>query len=240
MKTRAALFILVILWRSCQRRASDRAAPSPSDLVDVAEAIPDITVDLAYAGMNNVFRQRFYTVNRCFLRRGTVEKLRAAQADFGKSGLSLKILDGYRPLSVQQQLWKSKPDARYVAPPHKGSRHNRGAAVDVTLVDQRGRELEMPTAFDDFTEKAAANSPHVTAEALKNRTTLQQIMTRHGFVLLPAEWWHFDDSNWQSFPVADTSIEQLVKQKQTASFSDTAQFASPKQLTEKELARPHD
>jgi zinc D-Ala-D-Ala dipeptidase len=208
-------FLVVVALGLAGASVSRGEEKKPSDFVDVAVAIPGIVVDLAYAGSDNFFRQRFYSSNRCFLRRSTVEKLRAAQVEFGQSGLRLKILDGYRPLSVQQQFWKVKPDARYVAPPTQGSRHNRGAAVDVTLVDQNGRELVMPTGFDDFTPKAAANAA-ASPEAVKNRTKLQQVMTRHGFVIMNSEWWHFDDSDWQSFPVADVSVEDLAARPENA------------------------
>ena len=125
--------------------------------------------------------------------------------------MRLKILDGYRPPSVQRELWKVKPDPRYVAHPDKGSRHNRGAAVDVTLVKADGSEVPMPTAFDDFSEKAAADYAKLPAEVIKNRKLLQDAMTKHGFTILKAEWWHFDDSDWKSFPIEEIDASGKVE-----------------------------
>ena len=214
MKERTISFALVVLFSMLPGLAAESRTVSAADFMNVADAIPGIIVDLRYAGTDNIFRQRFYTTNLCYLRRSTMDKLRAAQKEFVQSGLRLKILDGYRPLSVQEQLWKAKPDARYVAPPARGSRHNRGAAVDVTLVDSEGHELAMPTAFDEFTEKAGAHYAQLPAEVLKNRDKLQEIMTRHGFAILDSEWWHFDDADWRSFPIANVSPEEMATQKQ--------------------------
>src|SRR6185295_14858120 len=119
-------------------------------------------------------------VKRCYLRRFAAERLSAVQTELETMGLGLKVWDGYRPLSVQKQFWALVPDERYVASPVKGSRHNRGAAVDVTLVDRTGGELEMPTKFDDFTEAASANAP-CSQMAAENRKLLQRVMKKHGF-----------------------------------------------------------
>ena len=102
------------------------------------------------------------------------------------------------------------PPERYVASPHKGSRHNRGAAVDLTLTDQDGRELPMPTPFDDFTEKAHRSYQDLPAEAKRNRARLEQAMTRTGFVGLPTEWWHFDAADWQRHPLDDVPFAALA------------------------------
>jgi len=102
------------------------------------------------------------------------------------------------------------PDERYVADPAKGSRHNRGSAVDVTLVRlDTGRELPMPSGYDDFSAKAHYAWTNTSAEAIRNRTLLCDTMVRHGFVPMPSEWWHFDDANWQAYEVLDMSFDQL-------------------------------
>lgn len=176
--------------------------PRASDFVDVAAFIPGIRVELPYATEQNFFKHRFYASNRCLLRRQVAERLRAAQHDLNTQGLGLKVWDGYRPRSVQWEFWKVMPDEKYVADPRKGSRHNRGAAVDVTLVDlMTGRELVMPTGFDDFTPKAAADYPQVSPEAKGNRALLQAVMIRHNFDIFPSEWWHFDSRGWERFPI---------------------------------------
>jgi D-alanyl-D-alanine dipeptidase len=160
-------------------------------------------VDLRYATEDNFFRQRFYKDSRAMLRPATAKKLAAAQAEFSQKGLKLKIWDAFRPLSVQREMWKVKPDSNYVADPAKGSRHNRGAAVDVTLVDGEGRELEMGTGYDDFSPRAHLEAAGLTEAARKNRALLREVMERHGFKPLRTEWWHFDDAEWEKYPLVE-------------------------------------
>jgi D-alanyl-D-alanine dipeptidase len=122
------------------------------------------------------------------------------------------VFDCYRPLSIQKQLWALLPDERYVIDPRKGSRHNRGAAVDVTLIDAKGNELEMPTDYDDFSERAHRDYRLLPPSALRNRELLERIMTRHGFQGLATEWWHFDAEGWEHYPVLDQPLELLEEQ----------------------------
>jgi D-alanyl-D-alanine dipeptidase len=132
------------------------------------------------------------------------------QRELETLGLGLKIYDGYRPLSVQKKMWAVMPDDRFVANPAKGSRHNRGAAVDVTLVRADGSELPMPTLFDDFTEKAFRTAiTGISTEALRNSATLQRVMEKHGFKGLATEWWHFDEVGWERYEILD--IDSVFK-----------------------------
>lgn len=167
-------------------------------------------IDLRYTTADNFFKKAFYPKNaRALLRPETAAKLAKVQAELKAQGLGLKIWDAYRPLSVQRAMWKTLPDARYVADPAKGGRHNRGAALDLTLVDAQGKELPMPTAHDDFSEKAGAHFKLVPPEIFKNRQKLQQVMTKHGFAIYDSEWWHFDDADWQKYEALDVPFEQL-------------------------------
>ena len=177
------------------------AACNRSTIVDVHSVNSHVILDIRYATTNNFTGQKVYDSASCLLRASTARKLSDAQRELEQSGLGLKVYDCYRPMAVQHKFWKLVPDERYVANPAKGSRHNRGAAVDLTLVDRSGQELPMPTPFDDFTDKAHRNYAQLPFEALKNRALLEQIMTRHGFVGLPTEWWHFDDAEWASYPI---------------------------------------
>jgi D-alanyl-D-alanine dipeptidase len=136
------------------------------------------------------------------------ESLHVVQTELRRKGLSLKVYDGYRPLSVQKKFWAICPDDRFVADPAKGSRHNRGAAVDLTIVDAKGKELQMPTPFDDFTEKAARSYMQLPKKAIENRALLEDVMTRHGFVAMPSEWWHFDFRGWNRFEILDEPIDR--------------------------------
>jgi len=130
------------------------AAPDPTALVEATALVPGLRVDMRYATADNFTGKVIYPVARCLLRRAVALRLARVQAALAARGLGLKVWDCYRPLAVQQKLWDLVKDPRYVADPKKGSRHNRGAAVDLTLVDKDGRELPMPTRFDDFSEKA--------------------------------------------------------------------------------------
>lgn len=181
-----------------------------TDLVEVKKVVPTAQLDLRYATTNNFTHQKVYRSSRCFLTRGTAEKLKAVALDLQHEGLGLKIYDGYRPLAVQKRVWALVPDERYVADPKKGSRHNRGAAVDLTLVNlETGKELTMPTGFDDFSERAHRDYDRLPQPVLENRRKLQESMEARGFIGMPTEWWHFDDTNWQKYPILDISIETL-------------------------------
>jgi D-alanyl-D-alanine dipeptidase len=178
-----------------------------ADLVEVKHVIPTVALDIRYATTNNFTGQPLYPHARCFLRREPARQLRAVQAELAPAGLGLKVYDGYRPLSVQRRMWQVFPDARYVADPAKGSRHNRGAAVDVTLISLAdGVELPMPTAFDDFTARAHRSFLDLPPEVIRNRELLQSVMERHGFIGLPTEWWHFDYGDWRKYPLLDVAI----------------------------------
>ena len=181
-----------------------------AQLVDLRSVDPTIRLDLRYATTNNFMRRRLYKQPRCLLRAIVAKQLAAVQKDLETKGLGLKMYDCYRPLSVQKQMWKLFPDDRYVANPATGSRHNRGSAVDVTLVDRTGKELMMPTGFDDFTEQAATNYNGASAQAKQNRQRLKDAMTKHGFTPLQTEWWHFDAASWAQFPVLDIPLEAVL------------------------------
>ena len=204
--TQAALTIMAVLQMAF---AAAEESLADADLVDVHAINPRIRIELRYASDQNFLHRVLYATNKAYLRRPAAEKLSNAQHRLEKLGLGLKVWDAYRPLRVQKQLWAILPDARYVARPENGSRHNRGAAVDVTLVDRNGKELEMPTGFDDFSEKAAAFARGHSEMAMANRKTLQDAMIASGFTILDSEWWHFDDAGWKRFGLLD--LEPGVK-----------------------------
>ena len=186
------------------------ASPAVGDFADVLAVEPSLRVELRYATADNFMHRAVYPANaRCYLRAPVAAKLQAVQRELQAQGLGLKLYDCYRPLSVQKLLWQVVPDERYVARPEKGSRHNRGAAVDLTLVDREGRELPMPTAFDAFDERAHRDYDKLPPEILKNRALLESAMGKRGFVPLPTEWWHFDDADFRDYPLADVGFEVL-------------------------------
>jgi len=193
--------LLVILAAGCS------TTKRPDELVDVQKAVPGVVLDIRYATTNNFTGQQLYPFSKCYLRRASAEKLQAAQAELATMGYGLKIFDGYRPLSVQKKMWEVYPHPGYVADPKKGSRHNRGAAVDVTLIRLAdGAELIMPTPYDDFTERAHRNFNDLPEEVIRNRELLERVLLKNGFVGLPTEWWHFDDKNWRNYPILDIQV----------------------------------
>ncbi|MCB9867694.1 MAG: DUF1460 domain-containing protein [Phycisphaerales bacterium] len=173
-------------------------------LVEITDVDPRIIVDLRYATPDNFTKQVLYPEDmRCRLRQSVAERLRRVEDQLAARGLGLKIYDGLRPMSVQRTMWSIMPDPHYVADPAKGSRHNRGAAVDVTLVDLNGCEVEMPTPYDDFTDAAHRDYTGGSETALANRALLEEVMTAEGFSGLSTEWWHFDAPDWRSYPLVD-------------------------------------
>jgi len=146
-------------------------------LVPIPEVDSAIVLDIRYATENNFTHKKIYPIAVGVLRKETAQKLAAANKEFQEKGYRIKVWDGYRPLYVQKIFWEIRPDDRYVANPYKGgSKHNRGGAVDVTLVDQQGKELEMPSAYDDFSSKAWRNNFKMSAEARKNVNYLTEVM----------------------------------------------------------------
>lgn len=188
------------------------AAPE-HHLVNVNTIQPPLLQEVRYATTYNFTGQVLYPFPAVYLRQEVAEALALVQAELAKEGLGLKIYDGYRPLSVQEKMWKILPDERYVSNPAKNKgKHTRGTAVDVTLVDHLGNELEMPTPYDDFTNLAhrEAASSWTTVQR-KNSRRLEEVMKKHGFIPFPFEWWHFDYKTWESCPPLDVSFEELAR-----------------------------
>ena len=202
---------ILILATACAARAPRPPAP---DLVDITTVDPTIRLDLRYATRDNFIGVAVYPAARCLLRRDAAERLARVQHRLQADGLGLLVWDCYRPLAVQERFWALVPDERYVARPQRengrplaGSKHNRGAAVDVTLVDATGRPLEMPTGFDDFSERAHRGAANVKPAARANAARLESAMTAEGFQPLPTEWWHFDAPGWQGYELLDVPLE---------------------------------
>jgi len=183
-------------------------------LVEVIKLDSTIIIDLKYATIDNFVGEKLYSVARCYLRQSVAERLVRVQQTLRKRGLGLKIWDGYRPLSVQKKLWQLVPEKDFVANPYRGgSYHNRGAAVDVTLVDLKGNELAMPSAYDDFSYKARRSYQGASAEAIKNRKILTDAMIREGFSAIQSEWWHFNAPDPKRYPILDIPIYSLDRNR---------------------------
>jgi beta-N-acetylhexosaminidase/D-alanyl-D-alanine dipeptidase len=198
-------------------RPAPAAAPADgASLVDVALVDPTIVLDLRYATPNNFTGVKIYPVARCLLRRDVARRLAAVQSELRAEGIGLEAWDCYRPISVQKRFFDLVPDPRYVAEPVfengrpiAGSKHNRGAAVDVTLVDATGRQLEMPTDFDDFSLRAHRDDTTATPGARRNAQHLEAAMVKQGFLPLATEWWHFDAPGWEAYELLDEPLPSV-------------------------------
>lgn len=185
------------------RQTESCPEPAEDTLVRVADHIPNIWQELPYATENNFTGKRIYDFTDAYLRYGTVKKLAGVCAELAQQGLGLKIWDGFRPVAAQFRLWEVCPDPDYVANPNTHfSSHSRGNTVDVTLVDEKGNELEMSTGFDDFSGHADRDYSDCTEIAAANAQMLQDLMEKYGFSGYFAEWWHYSDT--QSYPVEES------------------------------------
>jgi len=180
-----------------------------NDLVELIQISPTILLDIRYASANNFTGRPVYPSDRCFLLRKTAKRLHRVQQSLQRLGKGLKVYDGYRPQHVQKIFWQIMPDPHFVADPAIGSKHSRGAAVDLTLVDAKGIDLPMPSVFDDFSEKASYSYRGGSQESLRNRDFLKQAMMAEGFIPYEKEWWHFDDPEWAKYPLLDLRIDDL-------------------------------
>ncbi|NBX67816.1 MAG: D-alanyl-D-alanine dipeptidase [Proteobacteria bacterium] len=184
-------------------------AANESALIDAKKYDFSLVLDIRYATENNFTHKKVYPEARCVLRKAVAEALSRVQAYVKLHGYRLKVYDCYRPLSVQKKFWELVPDEKYVADPNKGSKHNRGAAVDVTLIDASGQEVEMPSGYDDFTEKAHRNYQKASKKALSHRRILESAMEREGFQGLDSEWWHFDFKGWEQYSIEDVPLSSI-------------------------------
>ena len=162
-----------------------------SSWVEITEDEYGVILDLAYATPNNFTKEKIYNCPRCFLRKEAAAALKRASEDFAQSGFKLKILDAYRPVQYQQRMYDIVKNPKYVALPTKGSMHNKGLALDVTLVESRGIEFDMGSDFDDFTERAHYSYKGLVGLQPFNRRILRDRMKKAGFSPYDNEWWHF-------------------------------------------------
>jgi D-alanyl-D-alanine dipeptidase len=192
------------------------AEPGPfrqPDLVELVVLDPTIKLDIHYASDNNFMGTPFYSQARAFMQRPAAEALIRANAKLHQQGYGLLIFDAYRPWYVTKMFWDGSPaeDHLYVADPSKGSKHNRGCAVDLTVYDLKtGQPLDMPSGYDEMSERAHSDYAGGTALQNANRALLRQAMESEGFIVNPNEWWHFDFKDWQAYPIMNIPFEELV------------------------------
>lgn len=172
----------------------------------------DMILDIRYASKNNFTKKVLYDADVAVLHEETLKKILNAQEEFKSLGYKIKIWDAYRPFYVQKILWEILPNSNYIANPYKGgSNHNRACAIDITLTDLNGNEIDMPTNFDEFSEKAHRSYVGASNTQIKNAELLKNVMIKHGFKPIYTEWWHFDDSNYLNYPVINISLNEYVQ-----------------------------
>lgn len=189
--------------------SSLKTAPE-KELVDLTKVVPGVVLDIRYATTNNFTGEQIYTLARAYARKPVAKALRDAQEEFRKSGVGIKVFDAYRPYKATVRFYEVYKDTTYVASPYRGSRHNRGCAIDMTIIDLKtGKELTMPTEFDSFKKEAWPRTPVKDPTIKKNRDLIISVMERHGFKVNSSEWWHFDFVGWKRFEVMDIDYEEL-------------------------------
>lgn len=179
-------------------------------LVEIKKYISGIALDIRYATINNFAHHQMYPQARAFARQPVVIAIKQVEAALKLQGLGLKIYDAYRPYAVTVKFYDLIKDTDFVADPAKGSKHNRGCAVDLTIIDLKtGKEVDMSTGFDSFSPKAASNYINLPKQEIANRALLKNVMKAHGFTELPTEWWHFDFNGWKDYELLDVPFSTL-------------------------------
>jgi len=173
------------------------------NFINIEKVSKDFVLDMRYATPNNFLKEKVYSCAKCYVRDDVAEALIAANEDFMKKGYKIKFFDCYRPHSVQKKMWKIFPKPGYVANPAKGSIHNKGAAVDITLVTLEGAEVDMGTDFDFFGKKAHHAYQNLPEKVLANRKILRETMKKHGFRIIRSEWWHYNYKSSPKYKVSD-------------------------------------
>jgi zinc D-Ala-D-Ala dipeptidase len=182
------------------------------ELVELIKLDPTIKLDIRYATTNNFLSTPMYDEARAFLQRPAAEALMRANAELKKLGYGLLIHDGYRPWYVTKMFWEATPDAqkKFVADPKTGSRHNRGCAVDLSLYDLKtGRAVDMPSYYDEMTERAYPNYTGGTEEQRRLRDLLRHEMEQQGFTVYEFEWWHFDYKDFAKYPIENLRFDEI-------------------------------
>jgi len=184
----------------------------PSDLVDLLELDPTLALDIRYATTDNFMGEVFYSSPRAFLQRPAAEAVVMAHDWLKERGFGLLIFDGYRPWYVTKMFWDATPEAMrwFVANPARGSRHNRGCAVDLTLVDlASGDPVLMPGGYDEISPRSHVDYPGGTSRQRWYRDLLREAMEAHGFAVYPGEWWHFDYQDWRRYRIENQTFEEM-------------------------------
>ena len=205
------LFILLLLGCAA-RMPQEEGTFKPTDLVELTKVDPTLKLDIRYATANNLAHRPVYKQARAFLQRDAAMAVAQINQELKPLGYGLMIFDGYRPWSVTKLFWDITPNAnkQFVADPKKGSRHNRGCAVDLTLYNLKtGKEVQMTGAYDEMTERSYPNYTGGTVQQRQMRNLLRTKMEAHGFTVFDVEWWHFDYKGWQQYRIENIPFEAI-------------------------------
>lgn len=184
------------------------------ELVNLKKVIPGIVLDIRYATTTNFTKQKLYNKACAFARKPVAEALAKAQQEFKKRNVGIVVYDAYRPYSITKKMYEIYPDVQYVAHPSKGSRHNRGCAIDMGLIDLKTKKiLKMPTEYDSFQKEAWPRTPVKDVEARTHRTLIISVMEKNGFKVNASEWWHYDFTGWGKYELLDVEFESLENEK---------------------------
>ena len=201
-------FLLLVFFSATNLlQAQNATAISDTTFVNLKDYSADFVYDMKYATTDNFLKAKVYDCAECFLRLKTVKALLKANTKFIQKGYRIQLFDCYRPLDIQKKMWQIVSNPEYVADPAKGSIHNRGGAVDITLVGNNGKALDMGTPFDFFGPEASHNYQLLSDEVKQNRVFLKQIMQENGFVSFDSEWWHYNLQNASKDKVSNTQWE---------------------------------
>jgi len=209
-----AVVILAFLSIRAQEMPKEQGNFRSPDLVEIIRLDPTIKLDIRYATSNNFLGRPIYSEARAFLQRPAAEALRRVNQSLRKKGYGLLVFDGYRPWSITKKFWDETPAEKrqFVADPSKGSKHNRGCAVDLSLFDMKtGKEVEMPSAYDEFSERAYPSYQGGTKSQRHLRNLLRAAMEANGFTVNQYEWWHFDYRGWQHYPLLNIAFNQIAQ-----------------------------
>lgn len=212
---KASLLVSLILIVAFAQGPPTETGPfRQPDLVEIIKLDPTVKLDIRYASRNNFLGKAVYKQPRAFLQRPAAEALARVNQALRKQGYGLVVFDGYRPWSVTKTFWDATPEEKkiFVADPSKGSRHNRGCAVDLSLFDLKTGELvKMPSEYDEMTERSHINYDCATPEAKRLRELLRGTMEKEGFAVYEPEWWHYDYKDWKEYPIINVKFSEIGK-----------------------------
>jgi D-alanyl-D-alanine dipeptidase len=208
----AAACLILCAYSFAQDGPPKETKKREANLIELTKLDPSIKLDIRYATTNNFVGRAVYPEARAFLQKPAAEALVRVNKRLKKQGLALMIFDGYRPWTITKLFWDVVPEdkRKFVADPAKGSKHNRGCAVDLSVYDLKtGQLIPMPSGYDEFTERASPDYTGGTAQETANRNNLRRLMEAEGFTVNPNEWWHFDYKDWEKYAIYDLSFSEI-------------------------------